>query len=242
MSIEIKSFTKEQLDVGLKARNEITNFMGYIEVPLEALNTPVKQRKVVSDQSVEEDATFVPVTAGECMIVLFEDSEIAILSTEEEIKPSRYMNASPEWLLHLADLFGVDSILTHSDGEARLKFKRVEKRYNSLSAEYQNVVLGKCQMTIPDDEKGITPCGIWDFDIKLVDKVMSEIERHIELDERLSPILFDMTVDEKKQICRDNGISGYSNLNEAALVTLIIVSIENNEMDINDLFDYEGAM
>ena len=233
MSIEIKSFTKEQLDAGLSARIEIKNFIGYIEIPLEALDTPVKERKVVSEQSVEEDVTYEPVTARECMTVLFEDNKVAILSTEEEIKPGRYMNASPEWLLHLADVFGAESILTHSDGEERLRYKRVEKRYNSLTVEQKGNFNIRFTIAMGEDYISVVPAI--DQNIDLADRLIAEEERHAVERAEIEQFLYDMTVEEKKQICRDYGISGYSILNEAGLVDLLIGQWELGVLTLNDL-------
>lgn len=234
MSIKIKSFTKEQLAVGLTARNGIYDFMGVIEIPVEALNTPVKQRKVVSDQSVEEDVTYEPVSVRDCMMVLFEDDVIAIVSTEEEIKPGRYMNASPEWLLHLADVFGVESILTHSDGEERLRYKRVEKRYNALTVDQKGNF--NIRFTIAMGENYISVVPAIDQNIDLADRLIAEEEMHAAERKEIEQLLYDMTVEEKKQICRDYEISGYSALNESELVTLLINSWGLNVLQYNDFF------
>lgn len=227
MMIGIKSITKERAVDMLQKKDGIVGFEGSFEIPLEALNLPVDERSVTSDQDVEQDAVLVPVLAVDCLRVLYQDDTKAIVSTEKMIKPGRYKNADPDWLLHLAEVFGAENILTRSETHDRVFYLQVEQRYLALTEAEQTIIYGNL---VEDLEEGWPiPVDAIGFGAKKLAKELdeyelikaqeaAEIERKAELTEQFSA----MTVDELEQYCRDNNISGYSSLNKTELVAMIV--------------------
>lgn len=220
--LKINSIDKEHVKMMLDNGIEIDGFEGSFEIPLEALNLPVDERSVTSDQDVEQDAVLVPVPAMDCMRVLFQDDTKAIVSTEKMIRHGRFKNADPEWLKHLADVFGAENILTRSETHKRVLYLQVEQRYLALSDDEKSVLLFALQAYTPEGSDVLQ--SVMEFELWLIDKEISKIEYIKEETARLSEVLYEMTVEDKKQICRDYSISGFSTLNESGLVDLIVTA------------------